>query len=124
MFKAAEINRRTGEAAEREKEKKSWVEHHIRQEAALPIVDRLENKLETNVAQLTSNKLEVLLWWKGVPVSRMGNVANRQVLYQHFCRERRGGGNHPCPMDREGSGGAGCPQECTHQIEQPHIWEV
>jgi hypothetical protein len=28
--------------------------------------------------------LEVLLRWKGVPVSKMGNVANRRVLYQQF----------------------------------------
>ncbi len=30
MLKAAEINRRKAEAAEREKEKKSWVEYHAR----------------------------------------------------------------------------------------------
>ena len=28
--------------------------------------------------------MEVLLRWKGVPVSKMGNVANRWVLYQQF----------------------------------------
>ena len=28
--------------------------------------------------------MEVLLHWKGVPVSKMGNVANRRVLYQQF----------------------------------------
>ncbi len=61
MFKLAEINRRTEEAVDREKEKKSWVEYHARQEAALPIVDRLENELENNVARLTSKELEVLL---------------------------------------------------------------
>ncbi len=26
----------------------------------------------------------MLLHWKGVPVSKMGNVANRRVLYQQF----------------------------------------
>jgi hypothetical protein len=41
MFKAAEINRRTHEAAEKEKEKKSLVEYHARHKAALPIVDHL-----------------------------------------------------------------------------------
>jgi hypothetical protein len=84
MFKVAEINRRTHEAAEKEKEKKSRVEYHARSEAALPIVDRLKNELESNVARLTSKELEVLLRWKGVPVSKMGNVANRRVLYQQF----------------------------------------
>ena len=33
---------------------------------------------------LTGKELEVLLRWKGVPVSEMGNVANRRVLYQQF----------------------------------------
>ncbi len=28
--------------------------------------------------------MEVLLRWKGVPVSKMGNVANRRVPYQQF----------------------------------------
>ncbi len=28
--------------------------------------------------------MEVLLRWKGVPVSKMGNVAYRQVIYQQF----------------------------------------
>ncbi len=68
MFKVAEINRRTEEAMDREKEKKSWVEYHARQEATLLIVDRLKNELENNVAWLTSKELEVLLRWKSVPV--------------------------------------------------------
>jgi hypothetical protein len=85
MFKAAEVNRQTEEAVEREKEKKkSRVEYHVRQHATCPIVDRLGIELENNVAWLMSKELEVLLWWKGVPVSRMGNVANKQMLYQKF----------------------------------------
>jgi hypothetical protein len=87
MFKVAEINRRTEGAAEREKDKKCRVEYHTRLGATLPIVGRLENKLENNVGRLTSKELEVLLQWKGVPVSRMGNGANRQVLYQQFAEE-------------------------------------
>jgi hypothetical protein len=87
MFKAAEFNRWTEVAPEREKDKKCQVEYHARQGAALPIVDCLENELENNVAWLMSKELEVLLRWKGVPVSRMGNVANRQVLYQQFAEE-------------------------------------
>ncbi len=43
---------------EREKDKKSRVENHARQEAALPIVDRLKNELEINVGQLKSKELE------------------------------------------------------------------
>jgi hypothetical protein len=77
MFKAAEINRQSEEAAEREKEKKSRVEYHVRHEAALPIVYHFENDLKNNVTGLKSKELEVLLRWKGVPVSKMGNAANR-----------------------------------------------
>jgi hypothetical protein len=40
--------------------------------------------LENAVTRLTGKELEVLLRWKGVPVSKMGNVANRRVLYQQF----------------------------------------
>jgi hypothetical protein len=50
----------------------------------LPVLDHLENKLENAVAWLTRKELEVPLCWKGVPVSKMGNVANRRVLYQHL----------------------------------------
>jgi hypothetical protein len=84
MLKAAEINRRKAEAAEREKDKRRRVEFHARREAALPILDRLEHELENDVAQLTSKELEVLLRWKGVAASKMGNVANRRLLYQQL----------------------------------------
>jgi len=67
-----------------EKDKKLRLEYRARREAALPVLDRLENVLENAVTQLTGKELEVLLHWKGVPVSKMGNVANRRVLYQQF----------------------------------------
>ncbi len=60
------------------------MEYHARREAALPIIDRLETELENDVGWLKSKELEVLLWWKGVPVSKMGNVAERHILYQQF----------------------------------------
>jgi hypothetical protein len=40
--------------------------------------------LENVVAWLTGKELEVLLHWKGVPVSKMGNMVNRRVPYQQF----------------------------------------
>jgi hypothetical protein len=55
-----------------------------RREAAVPVLDRLENVLENAVTRLTGKELEVFLRWKGVPVSKMGNVTNRWVLYQQF----------------------------------------
>ncbi len=82
IFKSAEIVSQNAEAVEREKDRKRHLEYHARREAALPILDRLENKLENVVAWLTGKELEVLLHWKGVPVSKMGNVAKRRVLYQ------------------------------------------
>jgi hypothetical protein len=84
MFKSAEIVSQNAEAAEREKDRKRRLEYHARREAALPVLDRLENELENVVVGLTGKELEVLLHWKGVPVSKMGNVANRGVLYQQF----------------------------------------
>jgi hypothetical protein len=30
------------------------------------------------------NELETLLWWKGVPVLKMGNVANRCILHKQL----------------------------------------
>ena len=63
------------------KDKKWCLEYCTRREAALLILDHLENVLENAVTRLTGKDLEVLLRWKGVPVSKMGNVANRRVLY-------------------------------------------
>ena len=88
MFKSAEIVRRNAEAVEVEKDKKRRLEYRARREAALPILDRLENVLENAVTRLTGKELEVLLRWKGVPVSKMGNVANRRVLYQQLADGR------------------------------------
>jgi hypothetical protein len=84
MLKSAKIASRNAEAVEMEKDRKRHVEYHARRKAALPVLYCLENKLENVVAQLTRKELEVLLRWKGVPVSKMRNVANRRVLYQQF----------------------------------------
>jgi hypothetical protein len=84
MFIAVDLNWGKAEAPEREKDKKSRVEYHTRREAALPIVDCLKTELENSVRRLKSKELEVLLRWKGVPVSKMGNAADRRILYQQF----------------------------------------
>ncbi len=54
MFIAVELNWRRAEAPEREKDEKSWVDYHARHEAALLIVNHLENELENNVGRLKS----------------------------------------------------------------------
>jgi hypothetical protein len=84
MLIAAELNQWKAEATRKERDKKSRVEYHARHEAALPIVDRIKNELENDVGRLKSKELEVLLRWKGVLVSTMGNVAYRRILYQQF----------------------------------------
>ena len=84
MLIAAELNQRKAEVTEREIDKKSRVEYHVRREFAIPIVNRLKNELENDVGQLKSKELEVLLQWKGVPMSAMGNVAYRCTVYQQF----------------------------------------
>jgi hypothetical protein len=83
-FKAAEINRRTAEATEMENGKKNQEEYHLRRKAPLPILEHLVSDLEYNVRWQTSKELARLLRWKGVPVSKMGNVANRHILCQQF----------------------------------------
>jgi hypothetical protein len=84
MLKAAEINWQTEEAAEMENSKYSRVEYHLRRKAALPIFERLVNELEKNVGWQTSKELETLLWWKCVPILKMGNTANRRILHEQF----------------------------------------
>ncbi len=49
MFIAVQLNPRRAEAAEREKDKKSWVEYHARCEATLLIINCLDNELENNI---------------------------------------------------------------------------
>jgi hypothetical protein len=101
MFKSAEIVRRNAEAMEEEKEKKRRLEFSARREAALPILDRLKNVLGNAVTRLTGKELEVLLRWKGVPVSKMGNVANRRTMFQQFAdggeEEEDDAANNPAP---------------------------
>ncbi len=97
MFKAAEINGQSKGAMEREKETKSWVEYHTRQEVTLLIVSCFETELENNIVWLTSKELEVLLRWKGVPVSKMSNITNRQVLHQQFSERGTEEANIPAP---------------------------
>jgi hypothetical protein len=41
------------------------------------MLDRLENVLENAVTRLTGKELEVLLRWKGVPVSKNGECGKQ-----------------------------------------------
>ena len=88
MFIAAEMGNHKREIAEMEKDKKVRVEFHTRRDAALIILDRLNHESDGNVARLTNKELEVLLRWKGVPVSKMGNMASKRTLYQQFVGDR------------------------------------
>jgi hypothetical protein len=108
MFKSAEILSWNAEAVEREKDRYRHLEYHARRKAALPVLDRLENELENDVGRLTGKELEVFLCWKGVPVSKMGNMANRGVLYQQFAdggEEEEDNTSIPAPwMDADKAG--------------------
>ena len=88
MFIAAEMGNRKREIAEMEKDKKVRVEYHTRRDAALIILERLDHESDGNLARLTNKELEVLLRWKGVPVSKMGNMASKRALYQQFVGDR------------------------------------
>ena len=52
------------------------------------MIDRLDHKLDSNIKRLTNKDLEVLLRWKGVLPSKMGNRANKRALYQQFAGDR------------------------------------
>jgi hypothetical protein len=88
MFIATEMGNRKREIAEMEKDKKARIEFHTRCDAALIILNRLDHESDGNMARLRNKGLEVLLRWKGVPVSKMGNMASKRVLYQQFVGDR------------------------------------
>ena len=62
MFKAAEINRRTAEATEREKDKKGRVDYHRRRDA-LPILNRLENDLARSLRCYSGGRVSLCQKW-------------------------------------------------------------
>jgi hypothetical protein len=89
MFIAVELNQRRAEAKEREKDKKSRVEYHARREAALLIVDRLENELENNVGWLKSKELEVLPGGRVCLCQRWGTSRTDASSTNNLQREAR-----------------------------------
>ena len=60
----------------------------MRRNAALVVLGSLHHKPDSNIKSLSNKELEVLLRWKGVPVSKMGNMASRRVLYQQFTGDK------------------------------------
>jgi hypothetical protein len=88
MIIAAEMGNRKREIAEMEKDTKVRVEFHTRRNAALIILDRLDHESDGNMERLTNKELEVLLRWKGISETKMGNMASKRVLYQQFVGDR------------------------------------
>ena len=87
MFIATDMGNRKREIAETEK--KVCIEFHTRPDADLIILNRLDHESDHgNVVRLTNKELEVLLRWKDVPVSKMGNMASRRAPYQQFVGNR------------------------------------
>ena len=64
---------RDGHVEEKEKEKESWLKMNKRGDAAFLILNCLDNQLGRNVDALKGNNLTMLLHWKGVKTSNMGN---------------------------------------------------
>ena len=88
MFISAEMGNREREIAKMEKGKKVRIQFHTRRNTALVVLDRLDLELDGNIKRLTNKDLEVLLRWKGLLPSKMGNMANRTALYQQFAGDR------------------------------------
>ena len=100
MLIAVELNQRKAEATGREKDKKSRVEYHARQEAALPIAERPKNELKNNVGWLKSKELEVLLH-KGCACVDDGERFEQTHPLSTIRRGRCGeGGHRPDSVDR------------------------
>jgi hypothetical protein len=69
-------------AAKMEKAKKRWLGNHAMCKEVLPILDCLKKVLNGNVDRLKDRELKAQLKWKGVPASKMGNMAANKVLYK------------------------------------------
>ncbi len=82
MFIAAEMGNWKREIVEMEKNQEVQIEFHARCNATLIVLDRLHHELDGNVKSLSNKELEVLLRWKGILVSNMGNLASMRLLYQ------------------------------------------
>ena len=94
---------REAEVTKKEKERKQRKEFHERREAALIVLDRLEHELDGDVDWLCDGDLKLLLHWKGVPIPKMGNMAQLSVCTIKKCqrwRWRWRRGEQPLPMDR------------------------
>ena len=76
-----------GQEGEGEGKKRGQVEHHARRRATITILNCLENELHDIVVGLTSKELTVLLWWKGVPTTKMGNMVEKCVLSEKLVEE-------------------------------------
>ena len=68
--------------------KKLCIDFHVWRGAAFVVLNRLEHKLDNNIARLCNKELEVLLKWKGIGVYKMSNMANKRLLYQQFAGDR------------------------------------
>ena len=86
MFIAAEMGNRKREIAEMEKDKKVRIEFHTRCDAALIILDHLDQM--TTWQGLRTKSLRCCLRWKGVLVSKMGNMTIKRALNHQFVGDR------------------------------------
>ena len=55
------------------------IDFHTRCNTALIVLNHLKHQLGNNIVRLCNKELEVLLKWKGVAMSKMGNTAKKQA---------------------------------------------
>ena len=79
-FKAMDIKKRQPRIDAMVKDKKLREEYHQRNAVARPILDRLKNELQSNVDKLNNTELTAVLKAKGIPVTKMGKVADKKKL--------------------------------------------
>jgi hypothetical protein len=77
---ALEMKEQKSRVAEMEREKKRQLGDHARRKEMLPILNCLEHELGGIVNRLKDRELKALLKWKGVPMSKMGNMVAKKVL--------------------------------------------
>ena len=78
-----------------EKEKKLRTEYHLKLAAAQPILERLENVLSNNTDRLNGGDLAVLLKWKGIAASKMGNLDAKRRMYRDILEKESEDENLP-----------------------------
>ncbi len=78
--------------------------------------------------KLKDGELKVLLKWKGVPASKMDNVAAKKDLYKKIVEEGGGGKEDEVSIADHwtdaNEAALDALKKCAHRNGQHHLWEV